>query len=347
MVAVGLDSWLNDFYDGNSPKKALWDDTFQSLYMASGKGTGIDLTKVRYNSGDFSLITSLIKDAGRFSAYKDNEIFYNLAQMANATPSPEAFKALAMPLLQKYKGYTEVEYDSALATSAMAKKWQGFADNSQLYPNLQYRAVMDNRTRDEHAKINGLILPLNHPFWQTNYPPNGYGCRCSVVQTDKPSAEKVPNSVADKGFDFNPGIEKRLFAESAGYYKAPNKKAVDDIARNFLSKISRDGARAKVSEVGALVFKKHKNVEMSQTDINTITGKNQKDNFLRNSLLFDIKNVCKEAEFIKSANDDGSHPAVLLWHYYKVMGYDNMYLNVMEMKNTHKLKLHAITDFIK
>ncbi len=34
--------------------------------------------------------------------------------------------------------------------------------------------------RLQHLGWNGLILPADHPFWRTHYPPNGWGCNCRV-----------------------------------------------------------------------------------------------------------------------------------------------------------------------
>jgi SPP1 gp7 family putative phage head morphogenesis protein len=45
-------------------------------------------------------------------------------------------------------------------------------------PYWQYLAITDSRTRPAHLLINGIILPADHPFWQNNFPPNGYQCRC-------------------------------------------------------------------------------------------------------------------------------------------------------------------------
>ena len=45
---------------------------------------------------------------------------------------------------------------------------------------LRYVAIMDNRTRHEHAAMHGLILKKKDKFWETNYPPNGWNCRCRV-----------------------------------------------------------------------------------------------------------------------------------------------------------------------
>ena len=35
--------------------------------------------------------------------------------------------------------------------------------------------------RLQHLDWDGLILPADHPFWATHYPPNGWGCSCYVV----------------------------------------------------------------------------------------------------------------------------------------------------------------------
>jgi hypothetical protein len=99
----------------------------------------------------------------------------------------------------------------------MAKKWQGFQENADIYPNLQYRAVMDRQTRPEHARWNGVILPINDPFWATHYPPNGWNCRCSVTQTDKAVKSPEEDLPADPGFRNNPGMTGKLFSDDNAY----------------------------------------------------------------------------------------------------------------------------------
>ena len=44
----------------------------------------------------------------------------------------------------------------------------------------RYSAVLDRATRPTHAARNGTILHRDDPWWKTNYPPNGWGCRCKV-----------------------------------------------------------------------------------------------------------------------------------------------------------------------
>lgn len=46
--------------------------------------------------------------------------------------------------------------------------------------HLQYLATEDDRVRDSHLALNGLILPKDDPFWDTHMPPWEWGCRCRV-----------------------------------------------------------------------------------------------------------------------------------------------------------------------
>lgn len=47
-------------------------------------------------------------------------------------------------------------------------------------PYWQYVTVEDKRRRLTHAALHGMVYPADHEFWGSNYPPNGFRCRCSV-----------------------------------------------------------------------------------------------------------------------------------------------------------------------
>ena len=53
-------------------------------------------------------------------------------------------------------------------------------DNIDNRPYGQYVAVLDSKTRPEHAQLHGLIFWHDAPFWNSFYPPNGWRCRCRV-----------------------------------------------------------------------------------------------------------------------------------------------------------------------
>ena len=97
-------------------------------------------------------------------------------------------------------------------------------------PYWQYIAVMDKRVRPSHAILHEKVYPADHEFWASNYPPNGFRCRCGVRTLSARQVEKLGLEVqknmpgpdmwtdpktnmeyfvhfpgADKGFKNNPG----------------------------------------------------------------------------------------------------------------------------------------------
>ncbi len=73
-------------------------------------------------------------------------------------------------------------YQTNLQTAYQCGRLQRFTRPSEknIRPYWQYIAVMDSRTRPSHAGLHGKILRADDVFWQTNFPPNGFNCRCTV-----------------------------------------------------------------------------------------------------------------------------------------------------------------------
>jgi len=59
-------------------------------------------------------------------------------------------------------------------------KWQRIQRAKKMLPFIRYVAVMDGRTRPDHAKCHGVILPVDHPWWDTHNPLFEADCRCTV-----------------------------------------------------------------------------------------------------------------------------------------------------------------------
>lgn len=72
-------------------------------------------------------------------------------------------------------------YDTNLRMAWAAGRWARLQANKANKPFLRYSAVLDRRTRPAHARWHGTILPIDHPWWRTHFPPNDWGCRCAVV----------------------------------------------------------------------------------------------------------------------------------------------------------------------
>ncbi|SMH42411.1 phage head morphogenesis protein [Mesorhizobium australicum] len=65
-----------------------------------------------------------------------------------------------------------------------AGRWQQIQRLKRVRPYLRYVHVDPELTqpgsRHEHAAWHGIILPVDHEWWLTHYPPNGWNCRCYV-----------------------------------------------------------------------------------------------------------------------------------------------------------------------
>lgn len=113
---------------------------------------------------------------------------------------------------------------------------------------FRYKAVLDRRTRPSHAKLHGMILPKTHKFWEKNYPPNDWGCRCQVqvlTQSEmqsygfKPYAG-TPLNVASKDWAYNPGKSAQSL-DSVLAKKAANLSGeLKNIVKNDLKNYERD-----------------------------------------------------------------------------------------------------------
>ena len=77
--------------------------------------------------------------------------------------------------------HRETVFRTNVLTSYGAGHWEQAQDTRSLRPYARYSAVMDGRTRPSHAALHGLIYPLDHPFWQTYWPPWDYNCRCAAI----------------------------------------------------------------------------------------------------------------------------------------------------------------------
>jgi SPP1 gp7 family putative phage head morphogenesis protein len=93
------------------------------------------------------------------------------------------FKKRVLAIDETYnKNYLRSEYEHAVASGQMAQRWTDLQADRDLFPFLRYSTVGDDRVRDEHEGYDGITEHIDHPFWDTNYPPNGWRCRCDVEQ---------------------------------------------------------------------------------------------------------------------------------------------------------------------
>lgn len=113
---------------------------------------------------------------------------------------------------------TRIIYETNIRTSYAAGRWQQDQEVKDEKPYLLYKhsdGVFAPRLL--HLKWDGLVLPVDHVWWKTHYPPNGFGCKCQVFSLSKDDliqrgllvtpTNRIPPGQPDKGWDYAPGAE--------------------------------------------------------------------------------------------------------------------------------------------
>lgn len=210
----------------------VWEHEFNQLSEALTDGYG--KTGVQWGGQDWAFFQNLRYNTAVFDAFKCNREIKDVHKLLTwedgTAKTWEEFRRDAMRICSKYnQRWLQTEFNQAHAAAKAARKWQDYERNADLYPNLRYRAVRDERTRLSHAELDGYVIPIDHPFWNKYYPPNDWNCRCSVQPTDDP-VNLPPNvpPIPDM-FQTNVGKTAQTFNASHPYYLGMNKKEKDRI----------------------------------------------------------------------------------------------------------------------
>lgn len=122
------------------------------------------------------------------------------------------------------RNYLQAEYQTAKRGAQMAHLWTKFQEQKEYYPNLVYRTVGDSRVRPEHAALNGIVKPIDDPFWKTYYPPNGWRCRCTVMNTaEKVSEGTFEDKTVKPEFHGNTALDEEILTSKGTFFKLLSK----------------------------------------------------------------------------------------------------------------------------
>lgn len=195
---------MRDFIEAHA---AALDSSFEKVAMS-------DTMRKRLQRSDYIF-------SGMKTFHELNEAFPSLLDENGNRKPFEQFLNDVQKIDSTYnRNYLRAEYNFVQASAQMAAKWEGFMQDGDRY-NLQYRTAGDDKVRPEHAALDRVTLPITDPFWEEYYPPNGWNCRCTVVQVRKSKYPITPHNEAmalgeeatgkdTKGiFRFNAGLEQK------------------------------------------------------------------------------------------------------------------------------------------
>lgn len=206
-----------------------------------------------YDNLDPAFVTAMEQNLFHFSAAKTLAEVQKLNQLYRKAKTFEEFSRKAAKVCTKFnKVWQKTEYDTANLTAESAANYQRLIKKANRFPYWQYVTAGDDRVREEHRKLNGVILEVKDPRWDKIYPPNGWKCRCrvkpllrneaneSIVQASQQTVDEFfgsvewSNSVASH-FDHNPGKRQHVFNANQMYVKKfPNK------ATKLMDKVTPD-----------------------------------------------------------------------------------------------------------
>jgi hypothetical protein len=101
-----------------------------------------------------------------------------------------------------YKGgrnwRTRVIYETNLRTSYQAGRYKQMKALVHRRPYWQYKhSNFVKDPRKAHLEWNGLVLKHDDDWWDTHYPPNGWGCRCTVRTLAERDLKKLGKAEPD------------------------------------------------------------------------------------------------------------------------------------------------------
>lgn len=355
--AALLEDLVKSTFDGTAfDRKKLLDETAKLYGIGVRKGYNKTWANVAFDSPDWRMLTELHYNVGVFAAFKNHNNIQELVGLLKTKDGTlrkwEDFKAEAAKINEAYNGrWLKTEYDQAVTSARAARKWQDIERTKTLYPNLEYRSVVDDRTRQLHKNWHGIILPVDHPFWNTHYPPNDYGCRCTVRRTDKPIDEKgyntgdMPNLPPQ--FNQNAGKSGKVFDDDHPYFQIKGYNKVARFAKKALLGLQQ---RELLAHFRATATGKSFGSSIGKVGVTGVALKKLvRNNYASNALLWDLKGLLQKAVLVKSAvNTKPINSMVVRYHYLRATAGNGKtyYLNVREL-TTGELVLYAITYNLK
>lgn len=242
------------FDDQNNKPSALskkeWSDLYsyiaEKMYSGAEGGYGQTLGDPDLDTPDERLLKQLRENMYVFSAFKNYQLLQTLnGHLLNEDGKVREwndFKALAMEANDQYNiNWLRTEYDTAIASAQFQAQYQQWQEEAEQF-DLMFQTVGDDRVRESHADLDGLVAEATAQIVRTLATPLAWKCRCEWVQIPRGSQArtdltKVAVPERPKGLSNKPG---EVFTQAHPYYEginASDKKALKKYASDEIKKL--------------------------------------------------------------------------------------------------------------
>lgn len=144
---------------------------------------------------------------------------------------------------------SRIIYQTNIRTAYQAGRWQQLTDPDllKLKPYLEYHHGDSLNPRPLHLAWDGLTLPADDPWWRTHYPPNGWGCKCSVFAAGPRDLARAGKSGPDQApaVEFDPvtgtpeGIDPG-WDYNVGQAAGQSRRILEDNLQKALHRLGRE-----------------------------------------------------------------------------------------------------------
>jgi len=241
------------------------------------------------------------------------------------------------------KNWLRTEYNTAKRRAAIGAKFTKFKATAHLYPNIKWTPSRSKKPSDNHRDYWGTILPIDHPFWSSNFPGNRWNCKCNIQRTKAPvtGSDSIPKTTTPpKGLDGNPAFTGQIIAKSHPVFKGltevEEKSAIKVVTKQTKQDVIKwSKTFIKDSDKGVVIKRKSLTsgkLTIKRKDIKTLSAKIT-DPFLSTYALVMKEDVINWEYLGYSKVVEGKHSDANLFTYYKTSyGDRTIYINVKDTK---------------
>ncbi len=224
-----VEAAIRNVYDQRVKSGALDTEVWAGNVRALWKGiqTGLEIKTGYQAATSYELAAALRQNLFVFAAFKNHaqveDLVGLLTDQQGNLRSFQDFRREALAISEEYnRNWLEAEYQTAVASGQSAVQWQDIQANKDALPYIKYVTVGDDRVRPAHQLLDGVTRPVDDPFWDEWFPPNGWNCRCDTQQvaggeTSEPTVLPNDKSVPPT-FRNNPGKSGQVFTLQHPYF---------------------------------------------------------------------------------------------------------------------------------
>lgn len=215
------DTWKEAHTKAFTVAKAMRLDILSDIRNELQKAIDNGLTYQQFKEN----LKPTLKAKGWWGKVKAKDVPSDLPLPPDIEPEKEVLLGSPWRLKTIYRTNVDVAYASG--------HYKAMMDNIDDRPYWMYNAVLDSNTRPSHRALHGKVFRADDPIWDKIYPPNDWGCRCTVIPLDKSDLKEMnvtqPSRLSDsereqlikkinpgKGWDYNPGKASLEFDNTFG-----------------------------------------------------------------------------------------------------------------------------------